>query len=101
MGALAQGAVVLLVYLFCFVASILALAAVPSRAMFFQSLRPVASNPCFWGLMLYPLVYFVMAAISGRLSSNGRPLSADRVAHLPLLYLLGALLGFVAWMVAM
>jgi hypothetical protein len=51
-------------------------------------------------LTLYPLLYLVIAAISLRLSSNGRPLTADRVAQIPMLYLLGALLGFVASMVA-
>ncbi len=93
MGPLAQGAVALLVYPFCLVGTVMAMAAPTPNT---GALGMLAIRGFVWGWTIYPLVYLVAAAISLLLSSNERPVAARRVAQVPLVYLLVVLLCFVA-----
>ena len=100
LGPLAQGAIVLLVYPFCLLANVMSLAAVPAQGAAPGLALRLASGAFLWGSTLYPVVYLLAAAVSLFLSSNDRAVGARRVAQVPLVYLLGVLLCFVAWLVA-
>ena len=99
-GPLTAGAVVLMAYPFCLIANVMSFAAAPAQG---ASPRPVpllASQAFLWSSTLYPLVYLVAAGTSRVLASNDRTLAAHRVAQVPLVYLVGVVPCFLAWVVA-
>ena len=100
MGPLAQGAIVLLAYPFCLLANVMSFAAVPAQGAAPKLALRLASGAFLWSSTLYPVVYLLAAAVSLFLSSNDRAVAARRVAQVPLVYLLGVLLCFAAWLVA-
>src|SRR5688500_11369644 len=91
MGPQRQGALVLLLYPFCLIGTVMALAAPKPEVGPFGLL---VFRGFLWGWTIYPAVYLVAAGVSLLLSSNERPEAARRVAQVPLIYLVGVLLCF-------
>jgi hypothetical protein len=95
---LSVGGLVLLVYPVCLLANVMSFAAVPDPAV--GPVTRIVFKTFLWSSTLYPAVYVVAAAVSLLLSSNERPEAARRVAGVPLVYLVGVLACFLAWVVA-
>jgi hypothetical protein len=89
-----------LAYPFCLLANVMSFAAAPAPGAAIEPMLNVTSRAFFWSSSLYPLVYLVAAGVSLLLSSNDRPHAAQRVANIPLLYLIGVVLCFLAWLAA-